>query len=130
MFTKAQIRERFLRLFVMEHTDGSFWYVVLKNTEEDAGPCYCGQPANLRWVDVEDGPGSGTRICSNCLKDHLDYKEEDGELFYKPTGHTALEAWEGSKVDDHGNFLPGWGTDYSWWLFTPPGTQVNEIQGA
>lgn len=114
--TQEEVRERFLRLFVSEHTDGSFCYVTLRNTEESPDPCGwngCLKPASLRTIDVEDGCSGGAGLCIQHYADHISFLNEDGSHFYKPTGATAEEAWGNGDPDD------GWSA--GWPLFAAPG---------
>jgi hypothetical protein len=120
--TEEQVRERFLRLFVSEHTDGSYYYVTLRNTEESPEPCGwngCLKPAELRTIDVEDGCSGGAGLCIAHYAEHIG-PDTDGSVFYKPTGATAEEAWEGTNPS-----YPEWHTVTGWkgvWpLFAAPG---------
>lgn len=111
--TEESVRLRFLALFMGEHTDGTYHYVILRNTEESPEACHCGTPANRRWVDVEDLGSGGIAMCSRCLEANLAFRSDaEGELFYKPTGHTAEQAWEGTE--------PMYGWKLQWPLFAAP----------
>lgn len=108
--TEEEVRERFLRLFVTEHTDGCYNYVTLRNTEESPDPCGwngCPTPVSLRTFDVEDGCSGGAGLCQLHYDEHHNFRE-DGEPFYKPTGVTAEEAWSEWKSIWPLFAAPGW----------------------
>lgn len=95
---KMSIEENFLRRFIVEHTDGSYYYVALREEDPEAKCLSCGGKSELRWFDVEDREPGGAPMCRKDF-DAFVNEEVDGKIFYRPSGADARAAWNGESPE-------------------------------